>query len=66
MEITAAQYPRIEDCLPRQRGNVSLSNLQVLKAILYVSEHGCKWRVLPERRDVSGAAEKLLAALRAV
>ncbi len=30
-----------------QRGNVSLSNLQVLNAILYVAEHGCKWRGLP-------------------
>jgi transposase len=49
MEITEAQYHRIEDCLPRQRGNVSLPNLQVLNAILYVSEHGCKWRGLPER-----------------
>ncbi|MDR2789103.1 MAG: transposase, partial [Candidatus Accumulibacter sp.] len=49
MEITEAQYHQIEDCLPRQRGNVSLSNLQVLNAILYVSEHGCKWRGLPER-----------------
>jgi transposase len=35
--------------LPRQRGNVSLSNLQVLNAILYVAEHGCKWRGLPKR-----------------
>ncbi len=49
MEITAAQYKRIEHCLPRQRGNVSLSNLQVLNAILYVAEHGCKWRGLPAR-----------------
>jgi transposase len=49
MEITEAQYHQIEDCLSRQRGNVSLSNLQVLNAILYVSEHGCKWRGLPER-----------------
>jgi transposase len=49
MEITEAQYHQIEDCLPRQRGNVSLSNLQVLNAILYVSEHGCEWRGLPER-----------------
>ena len=38
-----------ESCLPRQRGNVSLSNLQVLNAILYVAEHGCKWRGLPKR-----------------
>jgi transposase len=34
--------------LPRQRGNVSLSNLQVLNAILYVAENGCKWRGLPK------------------
>lgn len=49
MEITEAQYRRIESCLPRQRGNVSLSNLQVINAILYVAEHGCKWRGLPKR-----------------
>ncbi|OJY15433.1 MAG: IS5 family transposase [Nitrosospira sp. 56-18] len=49
MEITEAQYQQIESCLPRQRGNASLSNLQVLNAILYVAEHGCKWRGLPKR-----------------
>ena len=49
MEITQAQYEQIESCLPKQRGNVSLSNLQVLNAILYVAEHGCKWRGLPKR-----------------
>ena len=32
----------------RQRGNVSLSNLQILNAILYVAEQGCKWRGLPK------------------
>ena len=32
-----------------QRGNVSLSNLQVLNAVLYVTEQGCKWRGLPKR-----------------
>jgi transposase len=47
MKITASQYQQIEAFLPRQRGNVSLSNLQVLNAILYVAEHGCKWRGLP-------------------
>jgi len=47
MEITEAQYRRIEGCLPRQRGNVSISNLQVLNAILHVAENGCKWRGLP-------------------
>ena len=49
MEITEEQYRRIEPVLPRQRGNVSLSNLTVLNAILYVAEQGCKWRGLPRR-----------------
>ena len=49
MEITEAQYARIAPYPPVQRGNVSLSNLQVLNAILYVAEHGCKWRGLPPR-----------------
>ena len=49
MEINEAQYRLIEHCLPVQRGNVSLSNLRVLNAILYVAEQGCKWRGLPKR-----------------
>ncbi|HEV8688958.1 MAG TPA: IS5 family transposase [Ideonella sp.] len=49
MEITPEQFAKIEHCLPTQRGNVSLSNLQVVNAILYVAEHGCKWRGLPKR-----------------
>ena len=49
MEITESQYRQVEDCLPRQRGNVSLANLQALNAILYVAEHGCKRRGLPSR-----------------
>jgi transposase len=49
MGITEEQYERIKECLPRQRGNVSLSNLEVLNAILYVAEQGCKWRGLPKR-----------------
>ena len=49
MEITEAQYARIKDSLPVQRGNVRLTNLQVLNAILYVAEQGCKWRGLPKR-----------------
>ena len=48
MEITQEQYERIEKYLPRQRGNVSMSNLQLINAILYVTENGCKWRALPE------------------
>ena len=49
MEITQAQFGHIEHCLPTQRGNVSLSNLTVVNAVLYVAEHGCKWRGLPKR-----------------
>jgi transposase len=49
MEITPEQFAQIEHCLPVQRGNVSLSNLEVVNAILYVAEHGCKWRGLPKR-----------------
>ena len=49
MEITEQQYRRFELVLPRQRGNVSLPNLMVLNAMLYVAEQGCKWRGLPKR-----------------
>ncbi|SDW55992.1 hypothetical protein SAMN05216309_1531, partial [Nitrosomonas europaea] len=36
MEISASQFKLIENLLPIQRGNVTLSNLEVLNAILYV------------------------------
>ena len=49
MEITEAEYLRIKPSLPRQRGHVSLSNLPVLNALLYVAEQGCKWRGVPKR-----------------
>ncbi|MBQ3862152.1 MAG: transposase, partial [Clostridia bacterium] len=48
MEITLQQYQRIEKYFPIQRGNVSVTNLQVINAILYVAENGCKWRALPK------------------
>ena len=47
MELTEVQYERLAPLLPVQRGNVRISNLQVLHAILYVPDHGCKWRGLP-------------------
>ncbi len=47
MELTESQCQRIADCLPRQRGNVSITNLRLLNALLYVAEHGCQWRGLP-------------------
>lgn len=48
MQITQEQYEKIAKYLPTQRGNVSITNLQLINAILYVAENGCKWRALPE------------------
>ena len=49
MELTKEQFKKIEHHLPIQRGNVRISNLQIVNAILYVTENGCKWRALPEK-----------------
>ena len=49
MEITPEQYARIAAHLPTQRGNVSHQKLNVINAILFVAENGCKWRALPKR-----------------
>ena len=49
MELTQSQYELIAHRLPVQRGDVSIPNILVLNAILYIAEHGCKWRGLPER-----------------
>ena len=49
MKITANEFKAVEKLLPKQRGNVTITNLQVLNAILYVAEHGCKWRGLPKK-----------------
>jgi transposase len=48
MQLTQEQYDRIANCFPTQRGNVSLDNLNVINAVLYVLENGCKWRRLPK------------------
>jgi transposase len=49
VEINETQFQRIESSLPRQRGNVKVTNLQFLNALLFVAEQGCKWRGLPKR-----------------
>jgi transposase len=49
VELTETQFLRIDSGLPRQRGNVKVTNLQFLNALLFVAEHGCKWRGLPRR-----------------
>jgi transposase len=48
MQLTAKQFEQIADLLPRQRGNVSMDNLLLINAILYVAANGCKWRALPK------------------
>jgi transposase len=47
--LPAGASLRIESSLPRQRGNVKVTHLQFLNALLLVAEQGCKWRGLPKR-----------------
>ena len=48
-------------------GTVSLSNLTVLNAILFVTEQGCKWRALPKRnRQMEIAVGRFLRSTCAV
>ena len=49
MRLSEDQYEMIQPLMPVQRGNVRIANLDVINAVLYVAENGCKWRALPER-----------------
>lgn len=49
MQLTQEQYAVIESVFPKPRGNAEMRNVDVLNAILYVAEQGCKWRGLPKR-----------------
>ena len=49
MRLSEDQYEVIRPLMPVQRGNVRIANLDVINAVLYVAENGCKWRALPER-----------------
>ena len=48
MKINNEQYERIKPLLPVQRGNVSVENIVLINALLYICENGCKWRRLPK------------------
>lgn len=48
MKLTEAQYEEIKEAFPKHRRVATISNLDVLNAILYVMENGCKWRCLPK------------------
>ena len=47
MTFSQEQFEKIADLLPVQRGNVVVSHLQLLNAVLHLVENGCKWRALP-------------------
>ena len=48
MNISEEQYEKIKHILPVQRGNVTVKNIKLLNALLYICENGCKWRRLPK------------------
>ena len=46
MRLTQEQYKKIKKYLPKQRSNVSMTNLQILNVLLYMVENECNWRAL--------------------
>jgi transposase len=48
MEIKNEEYEKIKHILPVQRGNVTIDNVTLINALLYICENGCKWRKLPK------------------
>ena len=49
MRLSEEQYGMIRPLMPVQRGNVRIANVDVINAVLFVAENGCKWRALPAR-----------------
>ena len=48
MKLKKEQYEQIKECFPKQRKPAKISSVDVLNAVLYVVENGCKWRGLPK------------------
>jgi transposase len=48
MQLTIDDYEIIRDCFPRQRGNVTHTNLDILNGMIFMLENGYKWRSLPK------------------
>jgi len=48
MKRNQNQYEKISVCFPKQRKPAKISNRDVLNAVLYLVENGCKWRSLPK------------------
>src|SRR5262245_41297944 len=49
MRLSEDGYELIRALLPVPRGNVRITNLEVVNAVLFVAENGCQWRALPAR-----------------
>ena len=49
MELTRSQFDQISHLFPRKRGKLSIGDYEVMQAVLFVAENGCKWRALPPR-----------------
>ena len=77
--ITQEQYRLLHPYLPVQRGNVKIANLNLINAVLYIAENGCKWRALPKaygnwhtlymrlhRWAKAGVVDRLFTALQAM
>ena len=56
MNITKAQYARIEKYFPVQRGNVKIDNYTFINAILYIAENGCKYGGHFQKNTANGIA----------
>jgi len=48
MEINERTYGKIRHILPVQRGRVTVQNITLINALLYICKNGCKWRRLPK------------------
>ena len=48
MKLEKEQYEQIKEWFPKHRKPAKISNLDVLNAVLYIVENGCKWRSLPK------------------
>ena len=59
-QITAKQHAKIRPFLPIHRGNVQISNIVFINAVLYVLENGCKRRALlrPRQHQRRGASRR--------
>jgi len=48
MKLTESHYAVIAEIFPTPRRKAEINNLEILNAVLYVLENGCKWRCLPK------------------